>query len=167
MPAKVTDDSLLIHEFTCSLFIGLCSVTSNMTGCSHSYHLMKLINCGSPQRDVLSDKMVFWVVTHSFYFMLCQSYLLSTVISFVYKDKWWWLIFFYFMLCQSSLLSIVISWAASWSHLTCGPLSYSEILWRVIFRYWLNGHVDYSTARSSWHTLNRSQLVPIELFDGG
>ena len=32
MPAKVTDDSLLIHEFTCSLFIGLCSVTSNMTG---------------------------------------------------------------------------------------------------------------------------------------
>ena len=24
-----------------------------------------------------------------FYFMLCQSYLLSTVISFVYKDKLW------------------------------------------------------------------------------
>ena len=29
------------------------------------------------------------VVTHTLYFMLCQSYLLSTVISFVYKDKWW------------------------------------------------------------------------------
>ena len=42
-----------------------------------------------PQRDVLSDKMVFWVVTHSFYFMLCQSSLLSTVISFVYNEKWW------------------------------------------------------------------------------
>ena len=29
------------------------------------------------------------VVTNTFYFMLCQSSLLSTVISFVYKDKWW------------------------------------------------------------------------------
>ena len=33
------------------------------------------------------DKMV---VTRTFYFMRCQSSLLSTVIiSFVYKDKWW------------------------------------------------------------------------------
>ena len=30
------------------------------------------------------------VVTHTFYFMLCQSSLLSTVISFVYKDKMKW-----------------------------------------------------------------------------
>ena len=29
------------------------------------------------------------VVTHIFYFMLCQPFLLSTVISFVYEDKWW------------------------------------------------------------------------------
>ena len=29
------------------------------------------------------------VVTHTFYFMLCNSSLFSTVISFVYKDKWW------------------------------------------------------------------------------
>ena len=29
------------------------------------------------------------VVTHIFYFMLFPSSLLSTVISFVYKDKWW------------------------------------------------------------------------------
>ena len=29
------------------------------------------------------------VVTHIFYFMLCLSSLLSTVISLVYKDKWW------------------------------------------------------------------------------
>ena len=29
------------------------------------------------------------VVTHTFYFKLWQSSLLSTVISFVYKDKWW------------------------------------------------------------------------------
>ena len=29
------------------------------------------------------------MVTHTFYFMLCQSSLLSAVISFVYKDKWW------------------------------------------------------------------------------
>ena len=28
-------------------------------------------------------------VTHIFYFMLCQSSFLSTVISFVYKDKLW------------------------------------------------------------------------------
>ena len=114
MPVKVTGDSLLIHEFTYSLFIGLCLVTSNMTGYSHSYHSIKLIDRSTPQRDVLSDKMVFWVVTqflfhglpvffikycyklsiqrqivvtHNFYFMLCQSSLLSTTISFVYKDK--------------------------------------------------------------------------------
>ena len=29
------------------------------------------------------------VVTDTFYFMLCKSSLFSTVISFVYKDKWW------------------------------------------------------------------------------
>ena len=29
------------------------------------------------------------VVTHTFHFMLCKSSLFSTVISFVYKDKWW------------------------------------------------------------------------------
>ena len=28
------------------------------------------------------------VVTHTFYFMLCKSSLFSTVISFVYKEKW-------------------------------------------------------------------------------
>ena len=89
MPAKVTGDSVLIHEFTYSLFIGLCLVNSNMTGYSNSYHSIKLIYCGAPQRDVLSDKMVFSLVTRSFYFMLCQPYLLSTVISFVYKDKFW------------------------------------------------------------------------------
>ena len=50
---------------------------------------MKRIHCGAPQRDVLSDKMVLSVVTHSFYFILCQSSLLSTVISFAYKDKQW------------------------------------------------------------------------------
>ena len=76
--------------FTLSLFIGLCSVTSYpVTGYSHSYHSIKLIHYSALQRDVLSNKMVFWVVTHRFYFMLCQSSLLSTVISFVYKDKWW------------------------------------------------------------------------------
>ena len=48
-----------------------------MTGYSHSYHLIKLIHWGAPQRDVLSDKMVLSVVTHSFYFMLCQSSLLA------------------------------------------------------------------------------------------
>ena len=60
-----------------------------MTGYSHSYQLIKLIHCSALQRVVLSDKIMFGVVTHSFYFMLCQSYLLSAVISFVYKDKWW------------------------------------------------------------------------------
>ena len=55
---KVTGDSLLIHEFAYSLFISLCSVTSNMIGHSHSYHSIKLIHCRVPQRDVLSDKMV-------------------------------------------------------------------------------------------------------------
>ena len=59
MPAKVTGEGLLIHEFTYLLFIGLFSVTSNMTGYSHSYHSIELIYCGAPQRDVLSDKIVF------------------------------------------------------------------------------------------------------------
>ena len=48
---KVTGNSLLIHEFA-------CSVTSNMTSYSHLYHSIKLIHCGAPQKDVLSDKMV-------------------------------------------------------------------------------------------------------------
>ena len=56
---KVMGDSLLIHEFAYSLFICLCLVTSNMTGYSHSNHSIKLIHCGAPQRDVLSDKIVF------------------------------------------------------------------------------------------------------------
>ena len=29
------------------------------------------------------------VVTHTIYLMLCKSSLFSTVISFVYKDRWW------------------------------------------------------------------------------
>ena len=29
------------------------------------------------------------MVTHTSYLMLCQSSLLSTAISFVYKEKWW------------------------------------------------------------------------------
>ena len=55
---KVTGDSLLIHAFAYSLFIGLCLVTSNMTGYSYSSHSIKLIHCGAPQRAVLSDNMV-------------------------------------------------------------------------------------------------------------
>ena len=51
-------DSLLIHAFAYSLFIGLCSVAFNMTGYSHSYHSIKLIHYHAPQRDVSSDKMV-------------------------------------------------------------------------------------------------------------
>ena len=55
---KVIVDSLLIHEFAYSLFIGLCSITSNMIDYSHSYHSIKLIHCAAPQRYVLNDKMV-------------------------------------------------------------------------------------------------------------
>ena len=72
-----------------SLFISLCSVTSDMTGYSHLYHSIKFIHCGATQRDVFSDKMVLPAMTYIFYFMLCRSSLLSTAISFVYKDKWW------------------------------------------------------------------------------
>ena len=64
MPVKVTVDSLLIHEFTYSLFIGLCSVTSGMTGYSHLYHSIKLIHCGAPQIDVLNDKIVFFIIQY-------------------------------------------------------------------------------------------------------
>ena len=87
---KITGESLLIHVFAYHLFIGVYSVNANMTGHSHSFHAIKLIHCGAPQRDVLSDKMVLWVVADSyFYSMLCQSFLSGTVISYVYKDKWW------------------------------------------------------------------------------
>ena len=55
---KVTGDSLLIHSFAYSLFIGPCSVIFNITRYSHSYHSIKVIHCGTPQRDVLGDKMV-------------------------------------------------------------------------------------------------------------
>ena len=48
---RVTGDSLLINEFAYSLFISLCSITSDMTGYSHSYHSIKLIHCGAPERD--------------------------------------------------------------------------------------------------------------------
>ena len=73
MPSKVMGGSLLIHEFTYSLFIGLCSVTSNMTGYSHSYHSIKLIQCSAPQRHVLSDE----VVTHIFYFVLLPVFFIK------------------------------------------------------------------------------------------
>ena len=60
-----------------------------MTGYSHVCHLIKLIHWGALERDVWSDKMVLRVMTHTFYFMLRLSSLLSTVVSFVYKAKWW------------------------------------------------------------------------------
>ena len=49
----------LFMIFTYSLFIGLCSASSNMTGYSHSCHSIKLVHCSALQRDVLSDKIVF------------------------------------------------------------------------------------------------------------
>ena len=60
-----------------------------MTGYSQSCRSTKLIHWGAPKRNVLSDKIVLGVAIHIFYFMLYYSSLLSTVISFVYKDKWW------------------------------------------------------------------------------
>ena len=51
MSAKVTGDSLLIHKFTYSLFIGLCSVTSkpgfHMIDGDHSRSLGSLVNCSA------------------------------------------------------------------------------------------------------------------------
>ena len=48
----------MIRELTCSLFIGLYSVASNMTGYSHSCHSIKVIHYDAPQRDVLNIKEV-------------------------------------------------------------------------------------------------------------
>ena len=59
MVAKVTGDNLLIHEFIYSLVSVLEVTTSNMTGYSYSYHSVKLVYCVAPQKDVLSNKMVF------------------------------------------------------------------------------------------------------------
>ena len=53
---KFTSSSLLIHAFAYSLFVGVYSVISNMTRHSHSCHLIKLIHCRAPERDVLSDE---------------------------------------------------------------------------------------------------------------
>ena len=56
---KVTGDSLLIHAFAYHLlYVGVYLFNSNTTGHSHSFHAIKLIHCGAPQRDVLSDKIV-------------------------------------------------------------------------------------------------------------
>ena len=65
---------MLIHAFAYS-FVGIYSVISNMTGYSHSCLSIKLIHWGAPEGVVNDDSY--------FYFMLCQSYLLSTVISVV------------------------------------------------------------------------------------
>ena len=55
---KVPGSSLPIHTFAYSLFVDVYSVISNMTGYSHSCHSIKLIHCGVPERNGLSDKMV-------------------------------------------------------------------------------------------------------------
>ena len=55
---KVAGDSLLIRAFAYSLFVHVHSVIYHMTGFSHSCYSIKLIHCGAPQSDVLSDKMV-------------------------------------------------------------------------------------------------------------
>ena len=66
---KVTGDSLLIHEFAYSHYSSVSvRVTSNMTSCSHSYHSIKLIHCGAPQRDALSDQVQVQVQVQ-FYFI--------------------------------------------------------------------------------------------------
>ena len=122
--------------FTYSLFIGLCSVISNMTGYPHSYHLTERIHCSVPQRDVLSDKMVLWVVTHSFYFMLCQSYLLSTVISLLFIQRQMVVTHIFIMLSQSSLLSIVISFIYKdklWFNESMSIILYMENIRKELF----------------------------------
>ena len=111
-----------------------------MTGYSHSYHWIRLIHCGAPQRDVLSDNMVFWVVTQkflfhalpvlfikycyelciqrqmvvtqSFYFILCQSSLWSTVICFVHKDKLWF----------DESMSVIFCMENTWKRILLFPL---------------------------------------------
>ena len=88
MPAKVMGDSLLIHFFILIIYWSLfVYLWHDRLLPFESFDKTHSLQC--PQRDVLSNKMKFWVVNHSFCFMLCQSSLLSTVISFVYKDKWW------------------------------------------------------------------------------
>ena len=68
------------------LFVGVYSVNPYMTGQSHWFHAIKLIHCGAPQRDVLSDNMVLRVAIHSFYYILCQSSLLSMLLA-LYTKK--------------------------------------------------------------------------------
>ena len=121
--SRVTACKFMI--FTCSLFIGLCSVTAHMTGYSVSYHSIKLIHCSALQRNVLSDKMVFWMANRSFYFMLCQSSLLSTVISFVYKDKWWF----------DESMSVIF---------------FMENIWKIIILFPLHIELNLKTLLCNW-----------------
>ena len=55
----IKGDFKVTGAFVYSIFIGLCSVTSNMTSYFDSYNSIKLINCGAPQRDALNGKMMF------------------------------------------------------------------------------------------------------------
>ena len=48
------------------------------------------------------------VVTHTFYFMLFQSSLLSTVISFVYKDKWGFDEIMLVIFCMENILKRIL-----------------------------------------------------------
>ena len=87
---KTAGDSLLIHASAYPLFVGVYSVRSDMTGYSHSCHWIKLIYCGCTSKRCIEycHKLCLqrqMVTTHIFYFMLCQSSLLNTVISFVCK----------------------------------------------------------------------------------
>ena len=71
---NVGADSLLIHAFAYSLFIGVYSVMSNMTSYSHPCHSIKL-----------SDKMVLCVVTHSLLFHALQFFFIKVT---VYQMGW-------------------------------------------------------------------------------
>ena len=51
-------DSLLIYDIYI-LIIHWSLASSDMTGYSHLYHSIKLIHYSAPQRDVLSDKIMF------------------------------------------------------------------------------------------------------------
>ena len=55
---KVTGDSLLIHVFTCSLFVGVYSVISDMTGYPHSCNSIKFIHSVGQCVEMLSIRAI-------------------------------------------------------------------------------------------------------------
>ena len=56
--------------------------------------------------------------------------------------------------------NMIEDWAAIWSHLTCGPLSYSEVLGELSYNYTMR-FIGYDSIQSRWFISYRFQIRTI------